>query len=84
MEIKAVKFRKDGFYGQPFAFGGEEGMDKFDPNVRYRGSLHRSPGLPSIPSVWKPFIRKPPCMAGIFPLRIPGRWKTRSPVRRPE
>jgi len=39
MVIKAVKFRKDGFYGQPFAFGGEEGPGKFDPNVRYRGSL---------------------------------------------
>ncbi len=39
MEIKAVKFRKDGYYTQPFAFGGEEGMDKFDKNVRYRGSL---------------------------------------------
>ena len=39
MEIKAVKFRKDGFYSQPFVFGGEEGADKFDPNVRYRGSL---------------------------------------------
>ncbi len=39
MEIKAVKFRKDGFYGQPFAFGGEEGPDKFDIDVRYRGSL---------------------------------------------
>ena len=39
MEIKAVKFRKDGFYGQPFAFGGEEGPEKFDPTVRYRGSL---------------------------------------------
>ena len=39
MEIKAVKFRKDGFYSQPFAFGGEEGMDKFDGNIRYRGSL---------------------------------------------
>jgi len=39
MIIKAVKFRKDGFYSQPFAFGGEEGMDKFDKNVRYRGSL---------------------------------------------
>lgn len=39
MEIKAVKFRRDGFYSQPFAFGGEEGMDKFDPNIRYRGSL---------------------------------------------
>ena len=39
MEIKAVKFRKDGFYTQPFAFGGEDGMDKYDINVRYRGSL---------------------------------------------
>ena len=39
MEIKAVKFRKNGFYGQPFAFGGEEGLEKFDKNIRYRGSL---------------------------------------------
>ncbi len=39
MEIKAVKFRRDGFYSQPFAFGGEEGPEKFDINVRYRGSL---------------------------------------------
>lgn len=39
MEIKAVKFRTDGFYSQPFAFGGEEGADKFDPGIRYRGSL---------------------------------------------
>lgn len=39
MIIKAVKFRKDGFYTQPFAFGGEEGMDRFDPQLRYRGSL---------------------------------------------
>ena len=39
MIIKAVKFRKDGFYTQPFVFGGEEGVDKFDPTVRYRGSL---------------------------------------------
>ena len=39
MEIKAVKFRKDGFYSQPMVFGGEEGMDKFDKNVKYRGSL---------------------------------------------
>ena len=39
MEIKAVKFREHGFYGQPFAFGGEEGTDKFDNNIRYRGSL---------------------------------------------
>ena len=39
MEIKAVKFRKDGFYSQPFVMGGEEGMEKFDLSVRYRGSL---------------------------------------------
>ena len=24
MTIKAITFRKDGFYGQPFAFGGED------------------------------------------------------------
>ena len=39
MKIKAVKFRKDGFYTQPFIFGGEEGVEKFDKNIRYRGSL---------------------------------------------
>ncbi|MBR3059037.1 MAG: MBL fold metallo-hydrolase [Oscillospiraceae bacterium] len=39
MEIKAVKFRRDGFYSQPFVFGGEDGADKFDSSVRYRGSL---------------------------------------------
>ena len=39
MEIKAVKFRRGGFYTQPVAFGGEEGPEKFDRNVRYRGSL---------------------------------------------
>ena len=39
MTIKPITFRKNGFYGQPFAFGGEDGPDKFDPNVRYRGAL---------------------------------------------
>ena len=39
MIIKAVKFRKDGFYTQPFVFGGEEGPEKYDKNIRYRGSL---------------------------------------------
>lgn len=39
MEIKAIKFRTNGFYTQPFAFGGEEGTEKFDKNIRYRGSL---------------------------------------------
>ena len=29
MVIQAVKFRENGFYAQPFAFGGEDGMDKF-------------------------------------------------------
>ena len=39
MIIKAVKFRENGFYTQPFVFGGEEGPEKFDKNIRYRGSL---------------------------------------------
>ncbi len=39
MEIKAVKFRKEGFYSQPMVFGGEEGMEKFDASIRYEGAL---------------------------------------------
>jgi len=39
MIIKAVKLYKNGFMTQPFAFGGEDGMDKFDPAVKYRSSL---------------------------------------------
>ncbi len=39
MIIKAVKLYDNGFMTQPFAFGGEEGMDKFDASVRYRSSL---------------------------------------------
>ena len=39
MIIHAVKFRKDGFYTQPFVFGGEEGAEKFDKSIKYRGSL---------------------------------------------
>ena len=39
MIIKAIIFRKDGFYTQPMVFGGEEGPDKYDISVRYRGSL---------------------------------------------
>ena len=31
MEIKAVKFRKGGFYTQPFAFGGEAGDGSGQP-----------------------------------------------------
>lgn len=39
MKIKAIQFRKDGWYTQPFAFGGEDGIEKYDINIRYRGSL---------------------------------------------
>ncbi|MDO5308083.1 MAG: rubredoxin [Planctomycetia bacterium] len=39
MIIKAVKFNENGFMTQPFAFGGEDGMDKFDSTVRYRSCL---------------------------------------------
>ena len=39
MLIKAVRFRDNGFYTQPLVFGGEEGAEKFDIGIRYRGSL---------------------------------------------
>ena len=39
MEIKAVKFFKNGFMKQPFAFGGEDGMEKFDSSIMYRSCL---------------------------------------------
>ena len=39
MKILPVKFKKAGFYTQPFVMGGEEGPNKFNPAVRYRGSL---------------------------------------------
>lgn len=39
MIIKAIKLYRDGFMTRPFALGGEDGMDKFDPAVRYRSSL---------------------------------------------
>lgn len=32
-----VKFRRDGYYTQPFVMGGEGG--DYDKNVRHRGSL---------------------------------------------
>lgn len=37
--IKAVKLYGNGFMTQPFAFGGEDGMEKFDAAQRYRSSL---------------------------------------------
>ncbi|MBR2254538.1 MAG: rubredoxin [Candidatus Methanomethylophilaceae archaeon] len=39
MEIKAVRFRKDGFASQSFAFGGEDGPGAFDSKKRYRSGL---------------------------------------------
>ena len=39
MKIKAVKFNEKGFMTQPFAMGGEDGMEKFDAKVRYRSCL---------------------------------------------
>ena len=39
MQIKAVKFNEKGFMTQPFAFGGEEDMERFDAAVRYRSCL---------------------------------------------
>lgn len=39
MKVKAIQFRKDGFYSAPFVFGGEEGPDKYDAKERFRGSL---------------------------------------------
>ncbi len=37
--IKAVKMFDGGFMNQPFAFGGEEGKEKFDEQILYRSSL---------------------------------------------
>ena len=39
MIVKAVKLYENGFMNQPFAFGGEDGPEKFDPSVKYRSSL---------------------------------------------
>ncbi|MCR5538828.1 MAG: MBL fold metallo-hydrolase, partial [Lachnospiraceae bacterium] len=39
MKILAVKLCENGYMTQPFALGGEKGMDAFDPAVRYRSSL---------------------------------------------
>jgi glyoxylase-like metal-dependent hydrolase (beta-lactamase superfamily II) len=39
MEIKAIRMFDHGFMNQPFAFGGEEGKEKFDEQIIYRSSL---------------------------------------------
>lgn len=36
VKILPVVYRVDGFMNQPFAYGGEEGPEAFDPTVRYR------------------------------------------------
>ncbi len=38
-EIKAARFRKGGYFIQPFVMGGEEGPAGSGPKVRCRGSL---------------------------------------------
>lgn len=39
MQLKAIKTYENGFMTQAFAFGGEEGMDKFDATIKYRSSI---------------------------------------------
>jgi rubredoxin len=39
LKIKAVKLYEKGFMKRPFALGGEDGMEAFDPNVVYRSSV---------------------------------------------
>ncbi len=36
MKISAVHLYEHGFISQPFAFGGEDGKDKFDDQIYYR------------------------------------------------
>lgn len=39
MEIKAIITFKNGYMKQPFAFGGEDGMENYDPSVKYRAGI---------------------------------------------
>lgn len=39
MIIKAIKTHENGFMTQPFAFGGEDGMENFDATIKYRASI---------------------------------------------
>ena len=39
MKVEAVKFFENGFMTQPFACGLEDGVEKFDANVKYRSCL---------------------------------------------
>jgi hypothetical protein len=38
-KILPVIYRDRGFMSQPFAFGGEDGPEAFDANIRYRSGL---------------------------------------------
>ena len=39
MVIKAVRFRDGGFSSAPFVFGGDDGAEGYDKNVRFRSGL---------------------------------------------
>ena len=39
MKIKAIKTFENGFMTQPFAFGGEDSMEKFDSSIKYRANI---------------------------------------------
>ena len=39
VKILPVIYRDQGFMNQPFAFGGEEGLEAFDASIRYRSGL---------------------------------------------
>ena len=39
IKILPVIYRNEGFMNQPFAFGGEDGLDAIDPEQRYRSGL---------------------------------------------
>ena len=39
IKIKAVKEYENGFMIQPFAFGGEDGMENYDSSIKYRASI---------------------------------------------
>ena len=39
IKVIPLKYYDGGFMTQPFAFGGEDGADKFDANVKYSSGL---------------------------------------------
>ena len=73
MEIKAVKFRKDGFYTQAMAFGGEEGMDKYDHPTVYCGT-HTPQGYEYVCSICG-YVYDPAEHDGVAFEDLPDDWK---------